>query len=246
MRKIVNAFLLSLFVTCFCACEKDNYDAPEATVIGQVYDHTGKPLQVALGQGSMAIRIKEISFANGDPNIVVTEQNLNLMMDGSFKNTRLFEGTYEMWPYETCGYPCEKEQMKVVDLKNGKTAKVEFTVTPYLTLEWVDEPYQNETGFIHASFKFTRNAKEGYTMPDVEKAQLIIGTTVMCGADARYTDNTIDITNIQEGDVIQLKSKAKIEFTQKLFLRVSANCKDTYKKPCYTDVKTIDAKGYGK
>ena len=83
-------------------------------------------------------------------------------------------------------------------------------------------------------------------MPDVEKAQLIIGTTVMCGADARYTDNTIDITNIQEGDVIQLKSKAKIEFTQKLFLRVSANCKDTYKKPCYTDVKTIDAKGYGK
>ena len=73
MRKIVNAFLLSLFVTCFCACEKDNYDAPEATVIGQVYDHTGKPLQVALGQGSMAIRIKEISFANGDPNIVVTE-----------------------------------------------------------------------------------------------------------------------------------------------------------------------------
>ncbi len=32
-----------------------------------------------------------------------------MMMDGSFKNTRLFKGTYEMWPFETCGYPCEED-----------------------------------------------------------------------------------------------------------------------------------------
>ena len=69
-------------------------------------------------------------------------------------------------------------QMKVVELKSGKTAEVDFTITPYLTLEWVDAPYQDADGFLWASFKFTRNAKEGYDMPDVEKAQMIIGTTV--------------------------------------------------------------------
>ena len=246
MKNIANLFLLSLWVVCFGACEMDNYDAPDAAVIGQVYDHNGKPLQTALGQGNMKIRIKEISYANGDPNIVVTEQNLNMMMDGSFKNTRLFKGTYEMWPFETCGYPCEEEQMKVVELKSGKTAEVDFTITPYLTLEWVDAPYQDADGFLWASFKFTRNAKEGYDMPDVEKAQMIIGTTVSCAADGRYTDNTVAITNIPEGDVIKLKSKAKIEFDQKLFVRISANCKDKYQKSCYTDVKTIDAKGFGR
>lgn len=134
MKNIANLFLLSLLVVCFGACEMDNYDAPDAAVIGQVYDHNGKPLQTALGQGNMKIRIKEISYANGDPNIVVTEQNLNMMMDGSFKNTRLFKGTYEMWPFETCGYPCEEEQMKVVELKSGKPLR--WISLSLLILHW--------------------------------------------------------------------------------------------------------------
>lgn len=169
-----------------------------------------------------------------------------MMMDGSFRNTRLFAGTYEMWPYETCGYPCEEEQRKTVVLKDGKTAHVEFTVTPYLTIDWVKEPWQDEDGFLHATFKFTRNKKDGFDMPDVEFAQLIIGTTVTCQADGRYTDNTINITNDMEGQEIELKSKAKIEFDQKLFLRVSASCKDSYKKSCYSEVRTIQAKGFGR
>lgn len=246
MKKIFNMFLLLSAAFALASCEIDNYDPPQAAVEGQVYDHLGNPLQTAQGQGNMKIRIKEISYAHGDPNIVVTEQNLNMMTDGSFRNTKLFAGTYEMWPFETCGYPCEEEQLKTVELENGKTAHVEFTVTPYLTLDWVGEPYQDAEGVLHASFKFTRNAKEGFDMPDVEYAQLIIGTTVTCAADGRYTDNTVSITNIQEGDVIEMKSKTKIEFDQKLYLRIAANCKDTYKKSCYSKIITFDAKGYGR
>ena len=246
MKKILNLFLLSLVSFAFASCEMDNYDAPEAAVEGQVYDHLGNPLQTAQGKGNFKVRIKEISYANGDPNVVVTEQNLNMMTDGSFRNTKLFEGTYEMWPYETCGYPCEEEQMKTVTLENGKTARVEFTITPYLTLEWVGEPYQDEEGVLHASFKFTRNAKDGFTMPDVEHAQLIIGRNIIASSDGRYTDNSIDITNAQEGQVIELKSKVKIEFDEKLYLRVAANCKDQLKKSCYTPIISFDAKGFGR
>ena len=70
MKKILNLFLLSLVAFAFASCEMDNYDAPEAAVEGQVYDHNGNPLQTAQGQGNMKIRIKEISYANGDPNHV--------------------------------------------------------------------------------------------------------------------------------------------------------------------------------
>lgn len=42
-----------------------------------------------------------------------------------------------------------------------------FTVTPYLELEWVDEPYVDENNFLCCSVKFKRIEKEGMTMPDV-------------------------------------------------------------------------------
>lgn len=150
-------------------------------------------------------------------NIVVTPQDLNVMQDGMFKNTRLFAGTYEIWPFETCGYSCTEEEHKTIELNGSKTTKVELAITPYLTLQWVRESYQDTDGYIKVSFKFKRNANEGIDMPDVDKARLFISTTVRCGenCDGRYTDNDVTITNDQEGEIVELKSKDKIWFTQK-------------------------------
>lgn len=95
MKKIFNLLLVTALVLGFSSCEKDNYDAPEAGVFGQVVDHNGKPLQTAMGQGSMKIQITELSYAGGDESIVVTNQNLNMRQDGSYSNSKLFAGTYE-------------------------------------------------------------------------------------------------------------------------------------------------------
>lgn len=81
-------------------------------------------------------------------NIVVTPQDLNVMQDGMFKNTRLFAGTYEIWPFETCGYSCTEEEHKTIELNGSKTTKVELAITPYLTLQWVRESYQDTDGYI--------------------------------------------------------------------------------------------------
>jgi hypothetical protein len=248
MNKIVNIFLSSLLIAAFTACEKDNYDAPDATVEGYVYDHNGDLLETGQGKDNMCIRIKEISYANGDPDVVVIERDLNMMQDGSFLNTKLFGGTYEMWPYQGCFYPVEKEDYKTVELKSGKTTKVEFTVTPYLTLEWIKEPSQDPDGYIRASFRFKRNAKTGHSMPDVESAKLFISTSVKCGnnSDGRYTDNDVTITNTQEGQEIELKSRDKIWYTQPLWVRIGAKCKDADKKYCFTSIKSIEATGFGR
>lgn len=189
----------------------------------------------------------ETSYAHGNPNIVVILQDLNVMQDGTFKNTRLFAGTYEIWPFETCGYPCTEETQKTIVSNGGKTTKVEFTIIPYLILKWVRELYQDTDNYIKASFKFKRNAKEGVDMPDVYKAKLLILTTMRCveNSDGRYTDNDLTITNDQEGEIVELKLKDKIWFTQKIGVKVGTKCGDTYKKYSFTDIETLEAQGFG-
>ena len=93
MRKIYNLLVVIALVVSFSSCEKDNYDAPEAGVYGQIVDHNGKIFQTAMGQGSMKIQITELSYAGGDESVVVTNQNLNMRQDGSYSNSKLFAGT---------------------------------------------------------------------------------------------------------------------------------------------------------
>ena len=45
MRKIYNLLVAIALVVSFSSCEKDNYDAPEAGVYGQIVDHNGKIFQ---------------------------------------------------------------------------------------------------------------------------------------------------------------------------------------------------------
>lgn len=246
MKKIVNIIFLSLLILNFNSCEIDNYDAPDATLEGCVYDHLGNLLESGQGKDNCTIRIKEISYANGDPDVVVIDRDLNMMQDGTFRNTKLFGGTYVMRPYAGCFYPIAEADYKTVELSGGKTTYVEFTVTPYLTLEWVQEPYQDADGFIRAKFKFTRNAKDGATMPTPNYAKMCISTSVKVGnnSDGRYTASDSAITAAQEGQEIELVSKAKIQYTQTLWVRIGARCNDADGKYCFSSIKTVNATGY--
>lgn len=252
MKKILNILTLSLLTLGFGACEMDNYDAPNATLQGKFINKvTGKLLETSQGQDNMKLRIKEISYAQGDETVVVTEQNLNIMQDGTFQNTKLFGGTYEMWPYESCCYE-SKQVMQTVQLRGGKTTKIEFEVTPYFEVEWVDEPWQDEAGFINARFKFVCNPLPDatYTQAVPDKAKLFISTSVKVGgnSDSRYTDNDMTVTAVDEGNVLTVRTKAAIDFTQTFWLRIGVKPKNNatngvLDKYCFSSVKTINAQG---
>ena len=174
---------------------------------------------------------------------VVMNQNLNMRQDGSYSNSKLFAGTYRMIPLEGAFYPYDAEG-ETVELKNGKMAERNFTVTPYLEVEWVTEPYLTSDNFLKCAVKFKRIAKEGIAMPDVNNIQLYISHTQYCGteSDGNYTPGSVKITNDQEGTTIELTSKAAIKYSNTYWVRVGACCNDTYKKYNFTDIKKIDLK----
>ncbi|NDV81771.1 DUF3823 domain-containing protein [Bacteroides sp. 51] len=242
MKKIT-AILASLaFVVGLTSCEKDNYDAPAAGIAGQITDHNGQPFQTAQSKGSMEMRVVETSFTNGDESIVVLPQGLNMLQDGSYVNQKLFAGTYDVTPWQGAFYP--DVETKSVELKNGKTTTVDFTVTPYLSLEWVKEPYMTADGFLKASFKFKRNEKAGQNKPDLQDACMWISRTQYCGTegDPNYTPGNLTLTAAMEGQEIELTSKLAIKYSMKYWVRIGARCKDTYQKYNFTDIKTIDVK----
>lgn len=236
--------LLALMLTVM-SCEKDNYDAPEAAISGQITDQNGKPLQTSVGTGSMSLRIVETSFSHGDSSIVVTPQYLNMKQDGSFQNIHLFAGTYEVSPWQGAFYENDDAlQTQTIDLKNGRESNVDFKVTPYLDLEWVKEPYMASDGKLYASFKFKRNKKDGYAMPDLLDACIWISRTQYSGTegDGNYTPPTTKLTAIQEGEEITLSSKIAIKYAMKYWVRIGARCNDKYQKYNFTDIKEIEVK----
>ncbi|WP_300704854.1 DUF3823 domain-containing protein [Bacteroides sp.] len=243
MKKIFNVILATVFVLGFSSCEKDNYDAPDAGVYGQVVDHNGKPLQTAMGKGSMKIQITEMSYTGNDESVVVTPQELNLKQDGSYSNSKLFAGTYRMIPLEGAFYPYNTEG-ETVELKNGKMAERNFAVTPYLEVEWVTEPYLTPDNLLKCVVRFKRIAKEGTAMPDVNNIQLYISHTQYCGteSDGNYTPSSMKIVNTDEGKSIELTSKMAFKYSNTYWVRVGACCNDTYKKYNFTDIKKIDIK----
>ena len=244
-------FLIAALVICGIAadltsCEKDNYDEPEAGIEGVIIDSTtGLPLETAAGKGSMQMRIWESSWAQNDTTINVNPQDLNMRQDGTFANYKLFAGEYRIVPFQGAFYPLDEEEYKTVKLSNGKTTKVEFTVTPYLTLEWVREPYQ-DGDTIKCAVRFTRNAGNG-PMPDIQNMQMLVShTQYVPGADGQVTPNALQpgpgedqINNDKEGQTIELKS-LPIKYSNRYWIRVSAKCNDAYKKDNYTSIKTID------
>jgi len=240
MKKIIIAFASALLMVGMSSCEKDNYDAPDAAIQGQVYDQNGNPFQTAMGQGSMRIKIVEESFAHGDENVTVTPQYLNMMQDGSFRNTKLFAGTYSVIPEQGAFY--EDLEAAKVNLSSNKVITVDFTVTPYLTLEWVKAPYIDADGYLKASFKFHRNAKDGFSMPAPNECCMWISRTQYCGTegDGNYTPGLRKITADDEGKEIELSSKIPIKYSMKYWVRIGANVSDTYKKYNFTDIVSID------
>ncbi len=248
-KKITNICGILFCALAFTACEIDNYDAPDAGLEGKFINKvTGENIHADQGQGNMKLRIKEISFANGDETVVVTEQNLNVMQDGTFKNTRLFAGTYEMYPFETCCYE-GKEIMQEVVLKSGKSTKLEFEVTPYFDIQWQGDPYQDADGYLYVDFTFENNPLPSaeYTQAVADKATMHVSRTKKISSDGRYTPSDFDVVN-KEGSVVTLKSRNPIEFSQKLWIRIGVKPKNNtsagvFDKWCYSSIKEFEAKG---
>ncbi len=231
-------YLLCMAITALLtySCQKDNYDGPDAAIQGQILDPAGKPLQFDQGQGSMKIKMEELTWITEQGGKAITPTYLAVKQDGSYLNTKVFAGKYVMTPIEGPFYPYDIAG-DTVDIRGSVTKT--FTVTPYQTVEWVEEPFINAEGFIQATIRYTSNTVTGIAAPAPFKYRLFISPTQYAGAatfDALLTNDEANVTT----NPITITSKAKVVYPNRTYyVRGGVNSNDAFKKYNYTDIKTV-------
>lgn len=158
MKNIVLMIAVGATLLGTSSCSKiDNYDGPTETLVGRIID-VGNPTQnvqsEVSGDNGAGSRIKllETSWSdNPTPLYLATKQ------DGTYSNTKVFKATYKMIaegafvPMDLAG----ADQTKTVEVRGGSTT-VDFTVDPFLRLEWIGEPVKNANGTVSVQVRVTR------------------------------------------------------------------------------------------
>lgn len=107
------------------SCTKvDNYEAPNETLKGSVIDNiTGKPILTEQPNG-FRIKVVEKSWSeNAQPEYFWGKP------DGTFTNTKLFAGTYEITPVDGAFFDAVPQTINIKGIN-----ETTFTVTPYLNV----------------------------------------------------------------------------------------------------------------
>jgi hypothetical protein len=137
-------FIAALLIS----CEVDNYSGPDGALTGRVIDViTGNPVITEQPNG-FRVRYDEISWSD-----TPVAQYIWGKADGTFANIKMFAGTYEVTPVEGAFVTPQKQ---TVTISSGKTASVDFTVTPYVSFSNVSI-VKNGATTVKAAFTLTKN-----------------------------------------------------------------------------------------
>ena len=182
----------------------DNWDDPDCSFFGTVIDsYTNEPLLSS--QNDWQIRIWERSWSK-QPDGATTQQDLRIKQDGTYQNTKLFAGTYDMLPYD--GPFWVVDTVKKVEL--NKVTEQNFTVTPYLQV--IDFEYdRGETNFgseaspdIRPSLTMTcrlkapLKSKDGVNLPNLRHVRAFLSLSTFCGNGSNSSISIGEYTG--EGD----------------------------------------------
>lgn len=247
MKKIAfYTILCALFSFTSCDLfELDNKNAPSETLEGEVVDvATGERVLTDQGAEGIRVRLTELSYG---PN-VTPNPDFYCMPDGSFQNTKLFEGNYNIridGPFipllreDERGVPIADET-KTMDIKG--VTNVRFEVQPFLKVEWVGDPTVSN-GRITAQVRVTRAVSEddfrakiepmgGYSSSflNITDIQLFVSYSSSVGYRARDErwSNHIDYAgsefNALLGQTITIQSQADrpIPSGRTVFIRAAA------------------------
>lgn len=248
MKKILfYLFVCTIAVIGYSCSDGDNYAAPSETLTGSVIDiTTGKPIQTEVGSGGVRIRLDELSWsANPDPYYFYSKQ------DGTFNNTKIFEGNYRISvegafvpivQYDNSGNVTVDNRQTTV-IKGVKT--VNFSVEPFLKVEWVGDPVLNADKTVSVKVKVSRGTNNASFQSDFSDIFLFINSTSYVGNnnyDQRYSTqvsyNGSD-GNSALGQTLTLTTKAALPGQQTWYVRVGARVNYGLKYYNYNEPKSI-------
>lgn len=230
MKRIL--YYLSCF-TCllavFSCADIDNYDEPAETLNGEVIDvNTQKPMQTEVSDGGIRLKLMEYSWSDNP-----TPYYFYTMQDGTFNNTKIFKGEYNVVPQGAFVPLVQTDNAGNVTVDKSQTVEIKGTVTlrfevePFLKIEWVGEPVVNSNGSITAQVKVSRGTTNANYQQKVTDIVLYVNSSSPYvgenNYDNRYTKRLSgDEANNALGKVITLTTTGSFSKNRDYYVRVGA------------------------
>ena len=234
---IVLGMTLLGFSSCF---KKDNWAEPEARIYGNVIDfYTKKPLLTS--QNDWSIRIWERSWTESTP----INQNIPIKQDGSYNNSKLFAGTYDMLPFGGAFWPTTDTVKNVAFSANS--AAQDFVVTPYLQVVDLTTTLSGTNLTLTCRLK----APKRVGLPNMVEVKPYLSLTEFVGESnyiniGEYNNRRIQINKSwidENGDVETSKlytiGPLPVKSGYTYNVRVGANVNDANRKYNYSEIKEV-------
>ncbi|MDR0937795.1 MAG: DUF3823 domain-containing protein [Mediterranea sp.] len=237
MKKFIFASASAIIALLATSCmEVDNFDAPDCHVSGTIVDSTTGE-GIVSDRGDAHVRIWEVSYK-----VNPGSQDLAIKEDGTFNNTKLFAGTYDMVP-EGAWWPVDTIRVGI-----GKNTTQNFDVTPYLKL--IDFKTELVGTTLTMSCRLDAPVTDG--LPQVTEVRPFLSFNQFCGASnciSYYNTNTFRVSIMKTWDKIEKAEDGKSQtYTVSVplkagyiyFARMGARVKDKFEKYNYTGIVQIE------
>jgi len=234
MKKLIGRVLLGISILASAACTKiDNYELPDASFEGNLVSTEGGNLLTS--QGSTQIRLEQISWS-----ATPSPQEIPSKFDGTFKDTKLFKGTYKVIPKGGAFWPI----YDTARVEIGKGTKHDFVVTPYLLIKNFTATLTGTT----LTLKYDIEAPIGAGLPTILETQPFINTTKLVGTGASIRDFS-DVykvsINKEWSDMTSADKSITIEVPDMLpgrrfFVRAGVRLNDSFKSYNFSDIIEIN------
>lgn len=228
MKKI-HVFIVLLGMSVMMSCANlDNYDEPGETLIGKVLDQSTGEGFITEQPNGFRIKLSEISWSDNPQAEYFWGKS-----DGSFQNTKLFPGTYEVTPVEGAFFGVEAATVKV-----GGKAEVEFKVIPFLN---VTADIKRDGTNLNVVYSVARTK----VADKILDARVFVSTNPNVGTN--IFDNNLspmrDLSQIDDQDVLNTTYSETITGLvsgKTYYVRVGARTNNTNKR--YNFTKTVEVK----
>lgn len=237
MKKLIYTLFIGASIILMSSCMGiDNFDEPDCHFTGRIIDSTTGE-NILADQGECRVRIWEKSFSLNPAN-----QDIPVKQDGTFNNTKLFAGTYDVVP-EGAWWPADTIRIGI-----GRKAVEDFEVTPYLKL--FDFKTELVGDSLELSCRLDAPVKEG--LPQIMEVRPFFSLNQFCGAAnciGQYNNNdhrvnimkTWDkINKLEDGKSEVFSVKAKVKPGYIYFVRMGAKVRDTHEKFNYTEIVKVE------
>ncbi len=226
---IYTGIVLAALITGGCT-KVDNYPEPDKTLTGKIVDaETNEPIYTEQPDGT---RIKLLQTDWNDNPI---PQYFWATPDGTFRNTKIFNGKYDVVPVDGPFVPLTEPQK--VDLSTE--ADLTFKVVPFLRVKLVSSAVSGTTATVRYKIeRVTTNFK-------ITDARVFVSTTSQA-TNASF-DNKLTIVNDLQGtadDVIlatTYTANISLPAGRTFYIRVGARSEDNVSRRYnYTNVVKVD------